>query len=54
MLDRRKFLLGSIGAGIAALGSAYPAASATNPVHDLLKKAVGQRDTVAGNNCRRR
>jgi len=48
MLDRRRFLLGSIGAGIAAFGSANSAASATDPIRDLLKKAVGAGEKVAG------
>jgi CubicO group peptidase (beta-lactamase class C family) len=48
MLHRREFLLGSIGAGIAALGGAHSAASATDTIRDQLKKAVGQREKVAG------
>ena len=48
MLDRRKFLLGSISTGIAAFGSANSAASATDPIRDLLKKAVGAGEKVAG------
>ena len=48
MLHRREFLLGSIGAGIAALGGAHSAASATDPIRDLLKKAVGPGEKVAG------
>jgi hypothetical protein len=48
MLDRRSFLLCSIGGGIAALGSAHSAASATDPIRDLLKKAVGPNEKVAG------
>ena len=48
MLDRRKFLLSSIGAGIAALKCSHPAAAAADPVRDLLKKAVGPNETVAG------
>jgi CubicO group peptidase (beta-lactamase class C family) len=38
----------SIGAGIAALGGAHSAASATDPMRDLLKKAVGPGEKVAG------
>jgi CubicO group peptidase (beta-lactamase class C family) len=48
MLDRRTFLLGSIGAGIAALGAARSAGSATDPIRELLKKAVGPGENVAG------
>jgi CubicO group peptidase (beta-lactamase class C family) len=48
MLHRREFLLGSVGAGIAALGCAHSAASATDPIRDLLKKAVGPGEKVAG------
>jgi serine-type D-Ala-D-Ala carboxypeptidase/endopeptidase len=48
MLDRRRFLLGSIGAGLAALGSARWAESAPDPVRDLLKETVGSREKVAG------
>jgi D-alanyl-D-alanine-carboxypeptidase/D-alanyl-D-alanine-endopeptidase len=48
MLDRRDFLLGSIGAGIAALGAAHLAASESDPIRDLLKEAVGPREKVAG------
>jgi D-alanyl-D-alanine-carboxypeptidase/D-alanyl-D-alanine-endopeptidase len=48
MLDRRKFLLRSIGAGIAALGCAHLAASETDPILELLKKAVGPGEKVAG------
>jgi hypothetical protein len=48
MLDRRKFLLGSIGAGIAALGGAHSAASATDGIRNLLKRAVGPGEKVSG------
>jgi serine-type D-Ala-D-Ala carboxypeptidase/endopeptidase len=48
MLDRRSFLLCSIGAAIAALGSAHSTASATDSIRGLLKKAVGPNEKVAG------
>jgi CubicO group peptidase (beta-lactamase class C family) len=48
MLHRREFLLGSIGAGIVALGGAHSAVSAAEPIRDLLKKAVGSGEKVAG------
>jgi len=48
MLDRRKFLLGSIGAGIAAFGGAHSAASETDSIRDLLKRAVGPDEKVSG------
>jgi serine-type D-Ala-D-Ala carboxypeptidase/endopeptidase len=48
VLDRRMFMLSSIAAGIAALGGKHSAASATDPIRDLLKKAVGEREKVAG------
>jgi serine-type D-Ala-D-Ala carboxypeptidase/endopeptidase len=48
MLGRRKFLLGSIGAGIAASGGAHSAASVTDPIRNLLKRAVGPGEKVSG------
>jgi len=48
MLERREFLLGSIGAGIAALGGACASAAATESIRDMLKQTVGARDKVAG------
>jgi serine-type D-Ala-D-Ala carboxypeptidase/endopeptidase len=48
MLDRREFLLGSIGAGIAAFGGEHSAASVTDPISELLKKTVGSGEKVSG------
>src|ERR1700732_2536659 len=48
MLNRREYLLGSIGTGIAALGGACIAAPATEPIRAALKQTVGARDKVAG------
>jgi CubicO group peptidase (beta-lactamase class C family) len=46
MLHRREFLLGSIGAGIIAVGGGC--ASATNVIRDLLKQKVGAREKPTG------
>src|SRR6187402_3480648 len=46
MLHRRECLLGA--AGIIALGGDCIAAPAMEPIHAMLKQAVGTRDAVAG------
>jgi serine-type D-Ala-D-Ala carboxypeptidase/endopeptidase len=48
MLNRREYLLGSIGAGIVTLGGGCIAAPATEPIRAALKQTVGARDKVAG------
>jgi serine-type D-Ala-D-Ala carboxypeptidase/endopeptidase len=48
VLNRREYLLGSIGAGIVALGGDCIAAPATEPIRAALKQTVGARDKVAG------
>jgi serine-type D-Ala-D-Ala carboxypeptidase/endopeptidase len=48
VLNRREYLLGSIGAGIVALGGDCIAVPATEPIRAALKQTVGARDKVAG------
>lgn len=48
MLNRREYLLGSIGAGIVALGGGCIAASTKEPIRAALKQTVGARKKVAG------
>jgi serine-type D-Ala-D-Ala carboxypeptidase/endopeptidase len=48
MLTRRECLLGSIGAGIVALGGDCIAAPEMEPIRAALKRTVGTRDKVAG------
>ena len=48
MPNRREYLLGSIGAGIVALGGGCRAAPATEPIRAAIKQTVGARDKVAG------
>jgi serine-type D-Ala-D-Ala carboxypeptidase/endopeptidase len=48
MLHRREFLLGSIGAGIIALGGVCAAAPAAESALAMLQEAVGRRETIAG------
>jgi CubicO group peptidase (beta-lactamase class C family) len=49
MLHRREIILGSIGAGIVALGRVGArAAPAAEPIHALLKQTVGTREKTAG------
>jgi serine-type D-Ala-D-Ala carboxypeptidase/endopeptidase len=48
MLDRRGYLLGSIGAAIMPLGGAGIAAPATEPIRALLMQTVATRAKVAG------
>jgi len=45
---RREYLLGSIGAGLAALGGRVAAQPAPDPLRATLKHTVGRRETVAG------
>ncbi len=47
-MHRREFLLGSIGAGIVALGGDCLAKPATDPIRAALRQTVGTRDKVAG------
>jgi serine-type D-Ala-D-Ala carboxypeptidase/endopeptidase len=46
MLDRREFLLGSIGVGSAALGGCAMSSVASEPIQAMLKQAVGSREKV--------
>jgi D-alanyl-D-alanine-carboxypeptidase/D-alanyl-D-alanine-endopeptidase len=48
MLNRRDYLLGSIDAGIVALGGDCIAAPGTEPIRAALKQTVGTHDKVAG------
>ena len=48
MLHRREFLLGSMGAGLVALGGDCIAAPATEPIRTALEQTVGARNKVAG------
>jgi len=47
-MDRRKYLLGSIAAGIVGFGDTCIAGPATEPIRAALKKTVGARDKAAG------
>src|SRR5688572_6696378 len=47
MLNRRGYLLGSISAGVAALGSCATA-PATEPVRAALRQAIGEREKSVG------
>jgi CubicO group peptidase (beta-lactamase class C family) len=47
-MQRREFLLGSIGAGVAALGGGCATAPKTESIRALLKQTVGANEKVAG------